>query len=677
MKFFKSILMLSALVGVTLTSCSDDGYWDEANKANLGKGVLYSFNNNSDSYVYGYDETVAGEEFSVIVTRSDASKAETLPLTVSASDPTVFTAEEAVYFEAGKNEATYTITLAKELELEETENITVSISPEAFGFDVPEAPVAPEKPTAPGESASDEEKAAYDAALEAYETEYAEYEKELESYNVSYATYTKQMSEYKLSYTVTVTKEGLWNTIGEATFYDNFTFSASGYPVTLQQNGGDPTIFRLVKPYAGVFNNGYDTDNIVMYLLQPGETLAGVDITENDLVFFDTFGTGEDYDETSHIYALHPAQFTSLRKEESWLHSKVLEYQDNGLPGVIQLAPFFYVFVDSDGSGLGGWNYTGYDNIITIVFPGYSKKDYSTEVVYNGLFVDPSDNRSIYASATFGSDVASATAVLVPGKDAIVDAYGKLGDDSYEYQLDLDVSTSDFQMPMIADASTGTYTLAVFTFDEEGEWQDYNYVNFNYTGSEPPETWTAIAVGDYTYGAWAALDGAVDEGLTLYQSDSNPTKYKIENWGFTDPEQGVFVDFEFTYDSNDGTVHVGDFENGYVHPTYGAMSTMEAGDYFDPEDSPQEPSYFNSERMTFYFNVVYYVQAGYFGYGWESFRITGEPSTKARKAADKNVGTSSDLQTKFAPKKVSLFDRKHVPFYSESVSKRLGIKLRK
>mgnify|MGYP006916023923 CR=1 FL=1 len=671
MKLFKSILMMSALCGLTLTSCSDDGYWDEASKGNLGNGVTYSFNTASDSYTYAYDSEAIGSEYSVIVNRSDASKAEALPLIVTASNPSVFSAEEVVNFEAGQHEATLIMTLAKELELEEKETLTLAIDPKAFGFSVPEAPKAPTAPTAPAEDATEEEKAQYDADMEVYEAALKEYEVKYAAYQETLKTYNKQMSEYKLTYTLTVEKEGMWNTLGEATFTDNFTFSKSGYGVTIQQNGADPTVFRLVKPYAETIGGAYANDNIVMYLLNPGETLAGVDVTQEGLVFFDTFGTGEAYDESSHIFALHPAQFSSLRNEAAWAYSRVTEWQENGLPGVIKLAPFFYVFVDSDGSGLGGWNYTQYDDIITIVFPGYVKKDFSVELAYNGMFVDPSEVKTIKGSAEYGSSVVSATAVVVQGKDAIVDAYSKLGTD-YDYMKELDITASDFDVPMIVDAPTDYYTLAVFTFNEDGEMEDYNYVNFHYTGAEAPETWTAIAVGDYSYGAWAAMAGYVDEGLTLYQSDSDPTKYKITNWGFVDDEAGVYPEFEFTFDGTD--VKVGDFENGYVHSSYGTMYVCDATDYFGAE-SPKDPSYYDSATQTFYFDVVYYVSAGYFGLGFETFEITGAPTAKARVAGEKNVKASDDVQTKYAPKKATLTDRKLVPFLSEEVSKKLNLKV--
>jgi hypothetical protein len=196
--------------------------------------------------------------------------------------------------------------------------------------------------------------------------------------------------------------------------------------------------------------------------------------------------------------------------------------------------------------------------------------------------------------------------------------------------------------------------------------EDYNYANFHYTGSEAPETWTAIAVGDYTYGAWAAMGGMVDEGLTLYQSDSDSTKYKITNWAFVDEKNGVYPEFQFTFDGTTD-VKVGDFESGAVHNTYGPVYVCDASDYFNPSESPQEPSYYDAASKTFHFNVVYYVSQGAFGYGFETFEITGAPTAKARVAAEKNMKGCDNAQIKYAPKKARLTDRNLVPFISEEV----------
>ena len=61
--------------------------------------------------------------------------------------------------------------------------------------------------------------------------------------------------------------------------------------------------------------------------------------------------------------------------------NKVLFYKEDGVtPGLIQIAPFFYMF------GIGGWNAVSAGNVF-INFPGFEQKDYSVAVSYTHLDV--------------------------------------------------------------------------------------------------------------------------------------------------------------------------------------------------------------------------------------------------------------------------------------------------
>ena len=80
---------------------------------------------------------------------------------------------------------------------------------------------------------------------------------------------------------------------------------------------------------------------------------------EDGLVFFDSYFTGLNYDgdKSQPIMAHHPSAFSSLNDAEFWQFNKFVDAK------TIQLAPYYYI------DGLGGWNYTQKNGIITITLP--------------------------------------------------------------------------------------------------------------------------------------------------------------------------------------------------------------------------------------------------------------------------------------------------------------------
>lgn len=90
------------------------------------------------------------------------------------------------------------------------------------------------------------------------------------------------------------------------------------------------------------------------------------------------------------------------------------------------------------------------------------------------------------------------------------------------------------------------------------------------------------------------------------------------------------VDFTFTMDS-DGKIVVDDQPVGYTDTKYGEVMVGELKNYSE-ETSDEDQSYYDSSTGTFYFNVVYYVSAGYFGAGTETFTLTGNAASAAKKA---------------------------------------------
>lgn len=186
-------------------------------------------------------------------------------------------------------------------------------------------------------------------------------------------------------------------------------------------------------------------------------------------------------------------------------------------------------------------------------------------------------------------------------------------DESGLFNIPTSVSFGDCetktQLTITYDASRmtfGTYypiTLAV----GEADGTPYGPSTYAFNAGIPM-TWTAVATGDYAY--YLFFSG-VDAGLTLYQCDQAPSLFRISNWGYG-------VDFTFTYDAAANTVVVDDFFCGYTHAEYGAVNVMDVDTYAG--QTVAGPGYFTNG--TFYFNVIYYVSAGYLAMGTETFTLT-------------------------------------------------------
>lgn len=184
----------------------------------------------------------------------------------------------------------------------------------------------------------------------------------------------------------------------------------------------------------------------------------------------------------------------------------------------------------------------------------------------------------------------------------------------------------------VADTVTADYSLTVEDLEGETSYYVKSYVvtrnweiiygdaqSFTTPEANP---WTAQYVGDYTYTVFFAdADGnpQVDSGLTLWVSAQDANTYKISNWG-------MGTDFTFSFQA-DGSILVADQAIGYEYGSYGMVMVGDLVTY--TQSTKYGVSGYDSETGTFTFAVVYYVEAGNLGYGYETFQITDQ-AVKAR-----------------------------------------------
>ena len=419
----KNILLLPFILclflGLITTACTDDEvkYVPAEMPGNaqvyFSNTLLTKLNLSQDLTVTSYD---------LVLNRIDKTNALTVNLTVVNENPDIFTVPTTANFAAG----------------EETAKITLQYDPQKLNYDD------------------------YKAI----------------SISISDGSLTSPYGSVVYSFTIGIPAP--WTSLGMATFIDTWMFDNS-YEIELQQNDLDPTRYRLVDPYTpGLEAEGYIPNNnrgnqspyLEFQVLPAGSVYKGVTTTVEGLVVYDDINTG--YYNTSNDYnqdvlEMHPSRFTSMATENFWLHNIVIQFSATGKPEVVQLAPYYYMM------GIGGWNNTQVDGVVTIVFPGVVLADYSATIEYTGRFVDANDNSFAVANVTLGADVAYAKVALVGG-NITSDALSGVEDGSVEsVQI---TANGTVQRPCV---SAGRYTFIVVTYDENDEAKDYNYTSFNFT----------------------------------------------------------------------------------------------------------------------------------------------------------------------------------------------------
>lgn len=303
-------------------------------------------------------------------------------------------------------------------------------------------------------------------------------------------------------YTFSVGIPAPYKSLGTGHFSD--TQLITGYvDVEIMQNEIDPNQFRIMNPYKEIAemyeDKGYEVyptdDYLEVTIMQPGNSLSGVTITQSDLVYFSPTPVGIDMMGQGNVTEIwHPVHFGgNYATEEAWTYSRVLAYQENGLPGEIQLAPFYYDPV----SGYGNPSTTSQDGVIDIVFPGYEITDYSISLSYSGALISAEEESFALGKVTLGADVAEAKVAVVEGDNA---------DNALNQVLGGAVETvsvkesGDVRVPC---NYSGTCTMIAVAYDYEGTLQNYATTTFDFALT--PGEWKGIGTGLYTDYAFAPM----------------------------------------------------------------------------------------------------------------------------------------------------------------------------
>lgn len=467
-KILSSLFILCLLLG--FSACTEEAKYDPA--AAPGNAQVYFPSTMPSTVALSQDLSVTS--FDVNLNRVDKSNALTVNLAVQNESPDIFNVPSTASFAAG----------------DETTKITITYDPSKLDYDV------------------------YKSI----------------SISVSDESLTTPYGNSVYSFTAGIPAP--WKSLGKATFMDTWMFS-NPYSIELQQHMLDPTRFRLVDPYTpGLnaegyipnFNKGDQSPYLEFQVLPKGSVYKNVTTTVDGLVVYGDINTG--YYNTSNSYnqdvwLYHPSRFTSMPTENFWLHNIVIQYSDDGQPAVVQLAPYYYMV------GIGGWNYTQNDGVVTIVFPGVVLADYSAGIEYTGRYTDANDNSFAVANVTLGADVEYAKVAVVPG-NLTQEALDGIIDGSIEStQI---TAGGTVQRPC---SSAGKYTYVVVTYAGDEE-KDYASTSFNFSTGDAAVTYP---VEDF-YGDY------IMTGLSIFDdSEMDPAPVTIAEG--TDPNTVVITGIQY------------------------------------------------------------------------------------------------------------------------------------
>lgn len=357
------------------------------------------------------------------------------------------------------------------------------------------------------------------------------------SFKIEDPQYASKYSSNPIALDFRVTREK-WNELGPISFAENYYWGISvaedsKYAAVIYRNDTDPSIFRVENPFAKRYSGSFIGGDtwFTFKLLKKGDViLSGTSseskITVEDLIYYDDFATG--YTHSSYnamIYLCHPASFSAYKDDpEGWGEfNRVLQYQDNGLPAAVSIAPYYYMY------GVGGWNGVGQESIV-ITFPGAVLTDYSIDIT-----TGETTDGVMPVAFEFGADVANVKYVVYEGSLSATQVSNKASgiekgteENITEYKPVEGDNVIGVELP-----KTGVYTIVAVTYDAEGNAQSSGSAEFCYVAKGDSMS-VEVSCGI------VATDKYTPEGYT----SENSLEYYVYGKDLTDVKIGIFTQVE-------------------------------------------------------------------------------------------------------------------------------------
>lgn len=348
--------------------------------------------------------------------------------------------------------------------------------------------------------------------------------------------YASQYTSNAIAIDVAVTREK-WNSLGMAKYSDYWFFNKV-YDVEILQNDNDANKYRLIDAYkeidADLAAEDYEivepTSVFEFQVLKPGDVFAEKTITKKGLIAYPIIHTGWVHPSyKDEVLLLHPCNFSSHATEDTWTFNKVIQYQDNGLPAGIQIAPYYYMM------SVGGWNYADAnpdptDGGIQFVFPGAVLTDYSLVIEPDFAAAGQQD-----VAFTFGADVAFVDFGAYEGALNANQIDGKLegilaGTDTTVVRIDSS-SVVTLEFP-----ATGQYTIVAVAYDADSVPETVENVVLNYVASGD-----AVPVDVYAELVSTKKYERTKDSI----SSDNCLEYTVYGSNLTDAKIGLFITGKF------------------------------------------------------------------------------------------------------------------------------------
>lgn len=559
------------MLALTLASCSSD---DDYQRASVSGEQVYFPNTLSSTIETSPDAT----SFTVPVYRINTVGELTVPLTITMAEGSIYTpTAQQVTFADGSNEAALTFTYnPNDIVFGDYYNISIAINGEEL----------------------------------------------LSDYGVS--TYS-----FKAGKTAWVDMDGV------ATYREDIITALFGvdnlmYEVPVQENVVTPGIYRLINPYgeAYEYNEPGDWDDSQDYFLT-------INATDPDHVYVERGELGVDWS-----YGMMSAQsmvtyYMAQGQTVEELIASHPEYFGTLSNGVITMPARSLLFSMADYRD-GAW-YTGNGSgMFAVALPGAKIADYSVEFTYLGRLTDSADNDFIRGKFKLGKDIYSVKYAIAPESEDVDAVIEGVIDGSVESGEIKRADNEPFEVAM--NGESGKYNLVVVVYDASGEAVSNEVFEVKYKSSKDnAETWSPINVGTYVYGQQSLSQSGklfydqvyTDEGLILYQSDSDDTRYRIAPWCASE-ETGLV----FTMDDATGNLVVDGVETG-EESDYGMIFATDVKTY----GAADMDSYY--ENGVFYFYLAYHVPAGVFAYVLDTFTLTGNDASAPKRAASVSNGSKN------------------------------------
>lgn len=317
-----------------------------------------------------------------------------------------------------------------------------------------------------------------------------------------------------------VTCPAPWKSLGMGKFSEGFLGTAGEYfDVEILQNELAPNQFRVVEPYAEILGD-IAVDKYLDFTILPAGTAFKDYVLDAEYVVFNDYNMGQwNSNYAEDIFALHPYRFGMTL--DLWAYNVVLDYQENGLPGEVSLAPYFYLFEQG-----GGWNQTK-ETTISILFPGYVKADYSSALEFAGLFTKPDGSMFAVGNLALGADAAEVKAIVMPADAdaaAVADAIA-----AGELEA-MDVEAGRIEVPFNAEELGGNNFQIVTVVLFEGAVKSVATASFEYYGGGN-NPWQSLGTGHYTDDILSSMWGlpTATYEVEILEHTENPGLYRLVN----------------------------------------------------------------------------------------------------------------------------------------------------